>query len=134
METCEYLIPTIKENCQTDNNGKCGKKLLLCNYVPFSLIYCHSNKANYAQGWGFCFSFSTRGRSFALNSCRWGRNFEEKSSGLGVGGGGGGGGEGGMVTSHIDTCIYSQDFRGDLLRHSIGLYHFITNLLSGSGS
>ena len=40
-----------------------------------------------------------------------------------------------MITSQIDTCIYNQDFKpGDLLRHSVDLYHFITNLLLGNGS
>ena len=29
IKTCEYFILTIKENCQTDNYGKFGKKLLL---------------------------------------------------------------------------------------------------------
>ena len=29
IKTCEYFILTIKENCQMDNRGKFGKKLLL---------------------------------------------------------------------------------------------------------
>ena len=38
LNTWKYLILSIKENCQTDNYGIFGKKLLLQNYVPFSLI------------------------------------------------------------------------------------------------
>ena len=74
----EYLILTIKENCQMDNCGKFGKKLLLWNYVPFSLIMQIMLK-----GGDFVSFFGPRGHRFALKSCAWGRDFDRKNSGLG---------------------------------------------------
>ena len=64
MKTCKHFILTIKENCQMDNHGKFGKKLLLQNYGPTSLISWHSNEANYALGGDFVSYFSTRGSEF----------------------------------------------------------------------
>ena len=75
LKTYEYFIPTIKKNCQTDNYGQFGKKLLLWNYVPFSSISCHSNQSNYARGWGFCFIFSTREPEFWTEKLSLGRGF-----------------------------------------------------------
>ena len=72
-------------------------------------------------GVGICSLFQTWSQSFTLKSCLQGRGFDKKRSGLGVGVG-----MGGMVTDQIDINI-NRDFRADLLRHSTGLYHFITN-------
>ena len=43
-------------------------------------------------GGDFVSFFRPRGRSFALKSCPWGRDFDGKISGPGVSWGGGGGG------------------------------------------
>ena len=67
-----------------DKNGKFVKKLLLKNYLPFLLMSCNSNWANYAQAWGFCSLFRPRSQSFALKSCPQGRDFDEESSGPGA--------------------------------------------------
>ena len=62
-----------------DDYGKFGKKLLLENYVPFSLISWHSNYASYAQGWGFLLRFSTQGPEFCTESCPGDGNFGGKN-------------------------------------------------------
>ena len=90
INTWEYLILTMKENCQKDNHRKFEKKLLLQNYVPFSLIFWHSNQANYTLGWGLYVVFSTRGAEFCTEKLSPGRGFWRKklvSRGLSGGGG-----------------------------------------------
>ena len=62
-----------------DNHGKVGKKLLLYNYVPFSLISWHSNKASYARGGdflGIVSFFSTWGLEFCTEKPSCGGDFD----------------------------------------------------------
>ena len=69
-----------------DNHGKVGKKLLLYNHVPFSLISWHSNKASYARGGDFLGTvsfFRPGGWSSALKSCHVVEILMEQISGPG---------------------------------------------------
>ena len=73
IKTCEYFIPTIKENCQTGNYGKFGKKLLLQNDVPFSLISFEPGKL--CPGVGILFPFFDPGPEFCTEKLSPGREF-----------------------------------------------------------
>ena len=61
------------------NYGKFGKKLLLENYVPFSLISWHSNWASYARGWGFLLRFFDPGPELCTEKLSRGRDFDSKN-------------------------------------------------------
>ena len=89
IKTCEYFILMIKENCQTENYIKFGKKLLLKNYVPFSLISWHLSRQIMLGGWEFVSYFRPVGRSFALKSCPQCWILTEKISGPWASPGGG---------------------------------------------
>ena len=63
-----------------------------------SLISWHLNQAKYARGGDFVSFYSARARSFAMESCPRGGDFDEKISDPGVS-------RGGMVTGQIDEVI-----------------------------
>ena len=65
----------MKETCQTE----IWKETALIELRFFFIDILAFEQANYALGWGFCFVFLTRGRSFALKSCPWGGDFEGKN-------------------------------------------------------
>ena len=65
------MILTIKENCQTDNYGKFGEKLL-----PFSLISL-TGKIMAGDG-DFVSFFSTTGPVFCTEKLSWGGDFEKE--------------------------------------------------------
>ena len=76
----------IKENCQMNNYGKFGKKLLLQNNVPFSLtcILVLKQGKLYPGVEIFVLFFQPRGWSFALKSCPGAGILMEKTIGQGV--------------------------------------------------
>ena len=99
IKTCEYFILTKKENCQMDNYGKFGKKLLFIELGSFFIDVLAFELGKLCPGLGIFVSFFwPRGRSFALKSCPGGGDFDGKISGPAVS-------PGGMVTGQIDTCI-----------------------------
>ena len=69
----------MKENCQMENYGKFGKKLLLENYVPFSLIIDIRTREVMPGGGDFVSFFRPGGQSFALKNCPWGGDFDGKN-------------------------------------------------------
>ena len=86
-DTCQYFIFAIKDNCQTDNCGKFGKKLLL---LTSQIIPGDGDFASFfsTQGLGFCTKKLSSGRGI----------LRKKIGGPRVS-------PGGMATSQIDTCI-----------------------------
>ena len=68
-----------KGNSQTDNCENLERTALieLCSFLISDILAFELGK--YARGWGFCFVFSTRGRSFALKSCPRGADFDGKN-------------------------------------------------------
>ena len=97
IRTCEHFILTTKENCQTDNYGKFGKKLLveLCSFFIDILAF---ELGKLCQRMGILFRFfRPGGRSFALKSCPRGGDFAGKKLVA----------RGEMVTGQTDTCITS---------------------------
>ena len=62
-----------------ENYGKFGKKLLLQNYVPFSLIIDIRTRKVMPGGGDFVSFFRPRGRSFALKNCPRSRDFDGKN-------------------------------------------------------
>ena len=94
INTREYLILTIKENCQMENYGKFGKKLLLQNCFLFIDILAFK-LSKLCSGVGTLFLksfFGPRGQSFALKSSPWGVDFDRKILA-----------REGMATGQIDT-------------------------------
>ena len=68
-----------KENCDMDNYGKFGKKLLLQNYVPFLHILAFE-LGKLCPEVGILFPlFRPGGGSFALKICSEGWDFDEKN-------------------------------------------------------
>ena len=72
IKTREYFILTIKENCQTDNYGKYGKKLYFIDILAFE-------SGKLCSGWGFCFSFFGLGTEFCTVKLSRGGDFDEKN-------------------------------------------------------
>ena len=105
IRTCEYFILTIKENCQTDNYRKFGKKPLpkTCFYRIMFILYWYLGilVGKLCPGVGILLRFSSRLPELCTVKLSSGQEFWRKNiSGPAVSPGGGG-----MVTSEIDTCI-----------------------------
>ena len=95
INTWEYLILTIKENCQTNNYGKFGKKLLLWNYVPFLIDILAFELGKLFPRVGILFRFYYTG---ALKSCPRAGILTRKINGPGVA-------PRGVVTGQRGICI-----------------------------